>query len=158
MAALVVLLGVFVVLEKSRVTDLVKLPHPQDERSRQEVQQKKLNEEKKRDYIENAPEPTPVNPPTDNDNITLTANKEAESVTVLTKLKGFAGGSCKLTVFNGASNFSATAEVIYQPDFSSCAGFSVPIAKVGNGTWTITLEATPEGGSALSKTTTLKVQ
>lgn len=149
---------IFIILEKTRVTNLVQTPGPQAITPQQAAEQKKTDQAKKQDFIEQAAEPTPANPPQDSDAITLTTKREGSSVTILTQLKGFSGGHCELSIINGAKTHTATAEIIYQPEFSSCAGFGVPVDRLGPGLWSITLKATPTGGDALSKSTTFEVK
>lgn len=85
--------------------------------------------------------------------IELSAKQEANnSVTIYTKLFNFSGGNCNLTVTNNATTVTKTAPVIYQSEFSSCAGFSVPASELGVGTWQISLQVV---SGELSKTQTL---
>jgi len=153
----VVAIVAFLIFEKTRVANVVQ-PGNQKITPEQAAEQKKTNTTTKQDFIENPTEPTPVAPPTDSDNITLTTTQEGSSVTILTKLKGFAGGSCQLSITNGAKSHTASADIIYQPEFSSCAGFGIPVSQLGPGLWSITLKATPTGGSALTKTTTFEAK
>lgn len=93
--------------------------------------------------------PTPSSP----DTIDLSASKtDASTVTIFTKLKDYASGNCELTVTSGAKSYSTTAQILYQPEYSSCAGFSVPVSELNTGTWTIKLTATPTGGTPITKT------
>lgn len=83
--------------------------------------------------------------------IDLSAKQEANnSVTVFSKLFNIGSGTCNLTVVNGNNSASQQAEVIYQSEFSTCAGFSIPIAGLGSGTWTITLSVS---GNPVAPTT-----
>lgn len=83
----------------------------------------------------------------------LTAKQESNgTVTVFTRLVSGTQGQCELMVKNGGQTTSRIAEITYQPEFSTCAGFSLPINSVGYGQWSITLLA---GGS--TKTTQLEV-
>lgn len=79
-----------------------------------------------------------------------------ESVTVYTKLKDIPNGTCSLKTTNDVSSVNQSAVVIYQPEYSTCAGFSVPIDKLGNGTWSITLTV-DSSGKQYTKTITLSV-
>ena len=90
-------------------------------------------------------------------NVDFSARKETgASVTISTKLYGVSSGSCTLTILNGTKKLSRTAIVIYQPEFSTCAGFSVPVADLGGGLWNITTTVDYNGTSA-TKTITLEV-
>lgn len=156
--ALLVIALVFVVLEKTRVIDFIKIPPAAGSPAAQEAEQKKVDDAKKQELIEKTPEPTPSTPPERDDSITLTAAQEGSSVTILTKLKGFSGGTCELSIANGAKTHTTSADIIYQPEFSSCAGFGVPVSQLGTGQWSIALKATPIGGTALTKSITLEVK
>ncbi len=99
------------------------------------------------------------NPDTPNPTtIDLTAKTESNnSVTVIAKFMNISSGTCKLDITNGTTKFTANADVIYQPQYSSCAGFSVPTASLGHGTWNITLTVNP-GATESTKTITYNVQ
>lgn len=99
--------------------------------------------------------PTPSSP----DTIDLSASKtDTSTVTIFTKLKNYASGNCELTVTNGTRTYSATAQILYQPEYSSCAGFSIPVSELDAGTWTIKLIATPTGGTPITKTISSEVK
>lgn len=87
---------------------------------------------------------TNYTPPTSSDNISLTAKRDGNNVIVTTQLKGFSDGKCLLTV-SGPGSFSQEADVMYQPDYATCAGFSIPVNSVGNGTWQINLKVMSGG-------------
>ena len=90
---------------------------------------------------------------TDNQaNIIITTNQEQNgTLTVLTKLYGYSDGTCTLKVTNGSHTSSQTADIIFQPEYSSCAGFSVNIAQHGTGTWNVELTTITKGQSATKK-------
>ena len=127
---------------------------------------------KKQDYIENggskgqtAPSTTNTNSssansatPSPSSKVTIKATQQdAQTVIVSSKLEDFPDGSCALAISNGSSSYAANATIIYQTQFSTCAGFSVPISKLGAGTWTIKLTATTNGTS-LYNTASLEVK
>lgn len=68
-----------------------------------------------------------------------------ELVVVTTNLGPLPDGTCTLTVTNGTNKQEQTAEIIYQPDYSTCAGFSVPVSSLGRGTWDIRLSVNSRG-------------
>lgn len=94
--------------------------------------------------------------PTTNENIELSANKEGREVIIIVKLKerGFSDGKCTLTVSANSKSISQSAIIIYQPEYSTCSGFSVPLSDLGGGTWNISVSITPTGGSSISKNLT----
>jgi hypothetical protein len=92
-----------------------------------------------------------------NKDIELSGKQEADgTITVFTKLYGYTSGSCELKISNGGESYQQTAEIVYQPEYSSCAGFSIPISELGPGEWNITL--TLSGAQTASKSLILKVQ
>jgi cytoskeletal protein RodZ len=134
-------------------------------------QEQKYNNDRKAATINNNGNPTPstntgpkegnagtYTPPTNSDNITLTAKQtDDQHVLVTTQLKGYSDGSCTLTLANGSQTSTQTAPVIYQSQFSTCAGFQVPVSSVGSGKWSITLSVV-SGGITTTKSTTLEVR
>lgn len=89
-------------------------------------------------------------PPADNSGITITARTSGDSVVITTELKGYSDGQCSVNITKGTQHLSQTAEVVYARDYSTCAGFSVPIESLGAGTWGISLSVS-SGGSVTSK-------
>ena len=88
--------------------------------------------------------------------IELRAETAGQAVTVYTKLAHASSGTCSLRIRNGEREQQQTAAIIYQPEFSSCAGFSVPVSPLGQGQWQIELTITTDGAT-LTKTITHKV-
>lgn len=124
------------------------------QRERHEAEQKKKFIEDK--TVDNA-QPAPV--PGSSDAIELTTERTSNNeLTVFTQLKGYASGGCELKVTNGSKAHSENAAIIYQPEYSVCAGFSVPVSKLGTGTWAITLIVTGSDGSTQAKQITAEVE
>lgn len=97
-------------------------------------------------------------PPTTSNGITIDASQpSAQEVVVVTKLEGYSDGNCKLTATNGAKNTSQTAPVMFQREYSTCAGFTVPVSSLGNGSWNLLLEVT-SGDITTSKSASLEVK
>lgn len=95
---------------------------------------------------------------TTNTSIDLSAHQASDNtVTVIAKLAGYGSGTCKLSVSNGTHSITQQADVIYQPEYSSCAGFSVPVDQLGTGTWDITVSIITDAGTG-SKTISLGVK
>ncbi len=156
---LVVVMGiVFAVLEATGVTNFISSPAPTSGPTKQQKEDAaKADSDAKKDFIETK-DPTPTPTANTDSSITLSASQEGQSVVVLTQLKGYPSGSCELLVQNGSASFSQTADIIYQPEFSSCAGFTVPVSKLGVGQWKLTLTAKQADGTASEKSTELGVQ
>lgn len=90
--------------------------------------------------------------------IELTPTVSSTSVTLTTKIYSIGDGKCSLIAVNGARKYSAEAEIIYQPSYSTCAGFTVPISKLGSGTWNISLTVTSLDGATASTSTTVEIK
>ena len=97
-------------------------------------------------------QPAPV--PASAKHIELSAEQSGETVVVTTKLReqGFSSGQCVLTITSSEQRSEQHAAIIYQPEYSTCAGFSVPARSLPKGMWHISLAVTPLGGKTLTKT------
>lgn len=116
----------------------------------------------KRDFVEqkqsNVTEAKAATIPTDTNQISLTAAQQSNNIVITTHLSGFSSGVCTIIVTNGTKSTTQQATILYQPEFSTCTGFSVPVSSVGPGSWTIELQVTPAGGQVLTKTITSTVK
>lgn len=102
----------------------------------------------------------PADIPSTSDTISLSSTQNNGSVVTIIKLngQGYSTGVCELTTTaNGKTDYQ-TAEIVYQPEYSSCAGFATPIETLGKGVWQIKLTVTPLNGSPLTKTTSITVK
>lgn len=98
-------------------------------------------------------------PPSFNsDNIIIESSQSNSSVTILAKMTGFTGsGTCTLKVTKGPATVSESAEIIYQPEYSTCAGFSIDKNRLSPGTWSLSLSVSVEG-KAYSQTGEFKIK
>jgi|GEM_PF-6178575 hypothetical protein len=88
----------------------------------------------------------------------LSAQKEQNNtVTILTSLLNITKGECKLSITNGSNNYAKTVNILYQSEYSLCAGFSVPINDLGPGKWQISLEVTSFDNNKQTKSMTYEV-
>ena len=108
----------------------------------------------KQDLIENGD--TPAEPASD-PSIELTLTQDSQQVTVSSKLHDYSDGTCTLKVNQGTNNYSDSAPVIFQSEFSTCAGFSVPISELGKGTWSVSLSV-ESAGKTTTKTDKISVK
>lgn len=110
------------------------------------------NAEQKQELLDKEATSTNQNTPqpVTNDSISLSAEDDDDTVTVLTKLSTLPSGTCTLTVKNGNKTVTQTAEVLFQPQYSSCAGFSVSKSNLGKGVWSINLSIV-SGNTSLNK-------
>ena len=96
--------------------------------------------------------------PTSDKGITLTASQANPSEeTITTKLTGYSDGTCNLTVSSNGKSTTQTAPVMFEKEFSTCAGFTVPTSSVGSGTWNVKLEVL-SGGNTTAKTISTEVK
>jgi len=142
------------VLEKLHVIDLIK---PSDSvvgpSQEEQAKQKQFDNERKQDFVENDKLGQPATEPAA---LELSAKQEADgTVTVFTKIRNIAEGTCDLAITNLSASYIASAPLIYQSEFSSCAGFSVPVSKLGPGTWSIKLST--KSASTVEKTINFEV-
>lgn len=115
----------------------------------QKAQQKTAEENQKLQETQTPKNTTPPNTGLTASNITLTTERASDgSLTVFTKLTNITDGTCQLIVTNGAASSTLNASIIYQPEYSSCAGFSVPTTDLGTGNWHIALTVTTSSGQA----------
>lgn len=84
----------------------------------------------KKDYIENTDENgQPVSPAseTPQNDVSFTLSDDGSSVVVIAKIVGLSEGTCTIEV----GDFSASAPILYQPEYSTCEGFSISKTDVG---------------------------
>ncbi len=155
-------IGVISIFPKDIVPNISKEPTPQEkkseEKANQDTKESFLNtiKDDKEKSVEKS-EPAPV--PTNNSSTELSANRDGDSITIIVKLKeqGYSQGKCSLTVAANGKKVAQNADIIYQPEYSTCAGFSVPVSSVGGGQWTISLSVTPLNGKPITKTLTKEI-
>ena len=87
----------------------------------------------------------------------ITISQENDNVIIKTKILNISDGVCELKITNKNIAITKMANVIYLPDSSTCAGFSVPKNELGVGTWQIALEVKPVNGDTISKDTSHEV-
>ena len=170
--ALLILGLLLVVLEKTHVTNFIKMPakhttapagptkaQQQAEAQTNAASKQLLLDNTVKDQSSNSTAPGTSTPatPTPTTSMTLTASQSGSSVIALTQIQDVAEGTCKLVASNGIKSTTQTAQIIYQPQFSSCAGFTVPVSSIGAGTWSIAVTVTPANSAATTKTITLEV-
>ena len=154
----VVIISTLLILETTGVTNFIR---SFNSKTTDQVVEDKTNSSNKQDFIEE----NQKSPNTDNtsieptvDDISLSTRRETDgSVTILTELRNYSDGTCDLTIQSGADTYTQAAAIIYQPTFSTCAGFSVPNNTVSHGTWQITLTVTSKG-NVNTATTSMEVQ
>jgi hypothetical protein len=158
--AIVIVLLVLVTLEKTNVIDFIKAPTgtTQGPTPKELEQEASVDAAKKKDFIENTPKTDqPTSTSVADASIEINARQEANNtVTVFTKLYGYSSGTCELVITNGTKITTQTANAMYQPEFSSCEGFSAPIDPLGKGAWTIKLSVT-SAGTTKDKTISFEV-
>lgn len=112
----------------------------------------------KQNSIENPRKVASTPPIPDTNNISLSTQKGTpDTITVFTNVGNISDGTCTLVTTNGNKQNTQTAAVIFQSQYSTCAGFTVPITALGAGNWSLKLTVTSNGGTA-SRTITQVVQ
>ena len=162
---LVVITVVLLVFAGIWAYDLSRPSAPKGPTPEQKQLQKTTETEQKKTYVETDDTTQPVDPqpapiPSDTSSINITATQEGGNVIVQSRLNGpgYSSGTCVLDISNGQRTFSSSANILYQSDYSTCAGFSVATSSLGTGTWAISLRVTPLNGSSLTKSVTFEVK
>lgn len=71
--------------------------------------------------------------------ISFSAKNITDSVVINTNLASISDGTCNLTVSDGSKTITKSAQVIFTPAFSTCAGFEVGKQELSNQPWKISL-------------------
>jgi hypothetical protein len=91
----------------------------------------------------------------------ISQDPNSHDVIVQTKLTGPGWSQCTLKLTNeSAPEVTLTASVLYQPDFSTCEGFSVSSSSFSTaGDWVATISVTnSDGGIGTSSPVSIKVE
>lgn len=156
-----------IISELTNRTDLIHMPGRQTKpvlsgpSQKEKAAQAKVDAESKQQYLDKAKSQSQTQPPppaATSTSLNLTPSQSGTTVTILTKIQGVSSGSCTLTITNDSKSTEQTAQIIYQPEFSSCAGFSVPVGSLGAGTWNIAVKVTPGTGEVVEQSTSLEVR
>lgn len=154
---LVVLVSTFLVLEATGVTHFISSFNG---KASDQIKTDQTNSDNKQDFIKGQTNNTntgTTKEPTAAD-ISITTRSETNgSVTVLTQLQNYSDGICDLTITNNGATYKQTAAVLFQPSYSTCEGFNIPVNTVANGTWQITLDVTSKG-KVNTKTISVEIQ
>lgn len=162
LAALLLVCGVVFYLESASIVNIL----PNKDSSQNQIEQEGKS---KKEAVVNTPKPSSsgsdkpgtdvqsYTPPQDSDNISLEAVQDASTVIVTAKLVGYSDGNCSLSIKNGTKSFSKTATIVYQREYSTCEGFSIPITELGTGSWEVLLTVT-SGESTETKTLNKEVR
>lgn len=146
------------VLEKTHITDFFKTKKQADTNqptASELKQQKVVNNNDKQKFIEGAASPTPSDTNTQpiSSKVEVTAAMgQNNTVTVYSKIYDATATKCTLEVSNGDKKFTKEVTVIFQPDYSICAGFSVPVSELGNGNWEIKLSVITSSNTLVANT------
>lgn len=138
------LILLLVIAEKTGLTNFISPYTPSGPTPEQQKQDAATAAAKKKALIEgdgSKAEPYNTSSPASSEkSIDMRARQEDDgTVTVFTKLYGYSDGSCSLTINANGNTVTQTAKVMYQPEYASCTGFSVPIDQAGKGNWIIKL-------------------
>ena len=169
--ALLAFLGVMIVLCVLQITHTTHFFEPTS--SKQKQQETTYNGDKKQTTVSNNGNPSKTDvagnpaassgsyttPQSNSDAVSITPSQQGNYVVLSVKLSGYSDGSCALSITNANTGKDLTrdADVIYAPNFSTCAGFSIPTSSLGAGSWSISLAIT-SGGITTNKSLSLIVQ
>lgn len=126
---------------------------PSEKEKKEETHTNSTKKESLLDSVKNnQPQSIVVPTPSSNANIDLSVTKEGNDVIFITKLKeqGFSEGQCTLLISANGKSVEQSAAIIYQPEYSTCSGFSVPVSSLGSGNWNIKLSVTPINGTTIT--------
>lgn len=151
-SAVAVLLILFATLEVTNVTnfistssDKVTTTGPTEEQKKEES---KINADKKSELLDDKRNEQKKEPgdkpskPDDNkpkNDITLRASQNEKNVIVHSLIHGYSSGTCSLIATNGSKQVKQSAPILYQPQESTCEGFSINKNELGSGDWNIKL-------------------
>jgi hypothetical protein len=154
-----VLVFALVILEATHVIDLIQINETKTvtPTAEQLKQQEETNGNTKDQFINATPTPS-SSATTTSDKVMLSAHQEANgNVTVITKIYDSSASQCQLSVTNGSNMLQKQSQVIYQPEYSTCAGFSIQKSELSSGTWQISLTVSGNGAT-INATTSVEVK
>lgn len=158
-----VLLCLFLYSEYSKNLDSNNGPTSSSASDKEKDSQKKQEAIHKQEFLDSESKDGEVAPPSQHqitdESISLDKYESSTSLSIVTKITGFSGeGSCKITLSSsGKDTIYESAKILYQPEFSSCEGFSIPKSKLSAGDWLINLTLTING-TDFNKTTSHSIK
>jgi hypothetical protein len=103
----------------------------------EKAERTKSDAKQKEDYLNSNPdEGTPPKQTDSDDGISIVISQNGDKVVVSTNLGYISRGTCKLTV----GSYTSTVEIMYQPAYSTCAGFSIDRNQLQSGVNSFKLE------------------
>lgn len=120
-------------------------PDTQTDDSSVVTEEEKRAAQEKQDLLdeatdENTSSATPDETTSSDQTISFQTRNETDEVVITTNLSSISSGTCKLTITADGDTFTQTAPVIYAPEYSSCAGFSVKKSELAGDAWSIRLD------------------
>ena len=118
--------------------------------------QQAVDTKDKQEFIENSKNEPSTDSPlntgnVDESKVVVTATEADGTIIVSTKLYDYSDGTCSLKATNGEKQNVQSAPIIFQPEYSTCAGFSIDQDELGAGNWAIELTSTSKGQSVTKK-------
>lgn len=104
------------------------------------TEEDKSNAKQKADFLdkEKETENKPVEKPK-KQTLNLEVKVKADQTVFLAKIGNISRGTCHLEIKGNGRTIKRSADVVFTPDFSSCAGFSIPKSELNRGRWTASL-------------------
>ncbi|OYW44654.1 hypothetical protein B7Z28_00015, partial [Candidatus Saccharibacteria bacterium 32-45-3] len=111
------------------------------------------NSNDKQDFLDNQTNNNSDNTPPTNTGaspttptLDVSAKSTQDTVIITTNLSSTSSGTCKLTITGGPATVTKSAQIIYSPEYSSCAGFSIAKSEISASTWIIKLDVSSPAG------------
>jgi len=150
--------GVFylVVLRKNDPSDqpIVTKPSTSQPSSQDKANQATEDTKNKQDFLNSSPDgATPPAETSSSADISMTISQSGDKVVVSTNLGYISDGTCKLTV----GGYTSTVEILYQPSYSTCMGFSIDRGQLSAGDNTFKLDVVYDS-TTLTKTETVNIK
>lgn len=105
-------------------------------------EQAETDAQQKQEFLDNEKEesknPTSQTSPSE---LELTTQIDGNNLVISSKITNASSGKCNITVTNGKTTVHDSADIIYTPSYSTCAGFSIDKNQFESGTVTITVTA-----------------
>lgn len=162
---ILLLAGVLFFLEKTQKINFIGVdPSETASTTEEEATQEEKEEEARanansKEQLINKDTDNQQTPESTSQSIELSARQEPNNtVTIFTKLYGYSSGNCELNVTNGDKKHSQIATIVFQREYSTCAGFSIPISALSKGQWTIQLRTIDSEGTSKDKTFSYEVK
>lgn len=145
-------------LSNSDTTPIISEPAP-DRLTDEQSQAKKQLQESANDLPSKDGATAPSDADSSSASVDFDVSRNSGNVVTSVKITGITSGICTLRIISGGITYSFEANVLYQPGFSTCEGFSINPAEAGGpGNWAMTLSVSDESQDTIQTTKDYRVQ